>query len=403
MRWLGSKLIQLDTVKLPAGFAKRKKEPHVKELARSIEANGVIALPVVRAKPRELVAGGDRFAALQLLGITRHEVRLVEGTDEEMEILMLEENLLRRRGDDYDAMTRRLVELTTGKIAVGASPAGSVPFAPDVELQAELATNATPRPVGRPKTAKGLAREEVAKATGRTPEAVRQAEKRARQEAQATDAPGPDAHMPPPVDTFDLELADAVVNDWFPRVRVVQEVLRDVERKLDSAQRRLSADLKNGANIQAAAYSRTYQAVHDAAFAIRQAMPESVCPWCKAQLHLTPSCSGCNETGFVSKATLEGISPELLERGAYANVPDGRGGFKSIWPTPGGKGQKVTATILSDAHADYLVDRHLARAAKEKAPRSKPRMRIEDEHGNELVPPPEPPPAEETTDDGNPF
>jgi ParB-like chromosome segregation protein Spo0J len=116
IKWAGTKVIQLDTVKLPVGFAKRKKEPHVKELARSIERGGVISLPVVRAKPRELVAGGDRFAALMLLGITRHEVRLVEGTDQELRILTLEENVRRRRNDDYNALTRELVELTGEQI-----------------------------------------------------------------------------------------------------------------------------------------------------------------------------------------------------------------------------------------------------------------------------------------------
>ncbi len=361
MKWCGTKVIQLDTVKLPAGFAKRKKETHVRDLANSIEASGMIALPVVRAKPRELVAGGDRFAALQLLGITRHEVRLVEGTDDELEVLTIEENLTRRRGDDYDAMTARLVELTTGKVEALADMRVAALAAAD-QLQAEMTSNPEPRP-GRPKTAKGIAREEVAKATGRTPEAVRQSEKRARAE-EAEEAPGPVVPMPAPVDTFDLDLPDQVVNDWFPRVRVAQEVLRDADRKIAGVLRRLTSDLKNGSDIVLVAYSRTYQSVHDAADAIRRAMPESVCPWCKAQLYLTPSCSGCGETGFVSLSTLEGISPELLERGARAKVPDGKGGFKGL----GGPAPKV--------------ERKPAKGAR--------KLRIEDEAGNELVPEEEP-------------
>ncbi len=354
MKWLGTKVIKLDTIDVGSGFAKRKKELHVKELARSIEASGVIALPVVRSKPRELVAGGDRLAALMLLGITRHEVRMVEGTDAELEAITLEENLLRRRGDDYDAMTRRLVELTTGKVEeLG-----------DMRLAALAAADASaeePKKPGRPKTAKGLAREEVAKATGRTPEAIRQAEKRARhEEAAESDEPGPVVPMPAPVDTFDLELAEAVVNDWFPRVRVAQEVLRDADRKIAGVLRRLTMDLRQGSDIVTTAYSRTYQAVHDAADAIRRAIPESVCPWCKAQTYLTPSCSGCGETGFVSLSTLEGISPELLERGARAKVTDGKGGFKGL----GGPAPKV--------------ERKPAKGAR--------KLRIEDESGNELVP-----------------
>jgi ParB-like chromosome segregation protein Spo0J len=341
---------------VPTGFAKRKKEPHVKELARSIERGGVISLPVVRAKPRDLVAGGDRLAALMLLGITRHEVRLVEGTDQELRILTLEENVRRRRSDNYDAMTAELVELTGEQIEERRADEQE-------ELPANLATNSESEPTrgrGRPKTAKGEAREQVAAATGRTPEAVRQAEKRAKAEEKAAEEPAAGVPMPAPVDTFDLELAESVVRDLFPNVRVVQETLREAGKKVDASLRLITLNLKNGPALSMAAFSRTWQAVHDAADAIRRATPESVCPWCKCQLHRVEICGAC-VCGFVSGMALEGIAPELLERGSSAKVPDGRGGFESATGPKGGAPKNKPA----------------------KAPR---KLRIENEAGQELTP-----------------
>lgn len=367
MKWLGSKVIQLDTVKLPAGFAKRKKEPHVKELAKSIQRGGVISLPVVRAKPRDLVAGGDRLAALMLLGITRHEVRLVEGTDQELRILTLEENVRRRRSDNYDAMTAELVELTGEQIEERRAEEPE-------ELPANLTGNEEPEPrkAGRPKSAKGEARELVAAATGRTPEAVRQAEKRAKAEEKAKDdAPAPHAPMPPPVDTFDVELADSVVKDRFASVRAVQGALLEAGRKVGAALRLISSSLEGGDAIQKAAYTRTWRTVHDAADAIRRATPEAICPWCKCQLHRVDGCGGCGGTGFVSGPALEGISHELLERGLRAKVPDGKGGFEAATGPKGGDDLPRLAGIRSKA---------------EKPTKAKGKLRFEDENAADITP-----------------
>lgn len=361
MRYLGNKVVQLDTVKLPTGFAKRKKEPHVVELAASIKRGGLTNLPTVRVLKgvRYLGSGGDRFAALMLNKVTKHEVRLFEATDEEFRIHVLEENLRRRRNDDYDAMTRELVELTGEQIEERRAEEPA-------ELPATVTGNSDeaepPRKVGRPKSAKGEAREIVAAATGRTPEAVRQAEKRAKAEDKAKEeAPGPSAPMPPPVDTFDLELAEPVVRDWFASVRAVQETLRDAGRKVDGALRAITANLKNGDSIQQAAHVRTWQAVHEAADAIRRATPDSVCPWCKCQLNRVATCTGCSSTGFVSMDSIDQIAPELMERGADAKVPNGSGGFELL---SGAKGKPEKAKPAKGAR----------------------KLRVENEFGEDITP-----------------
>ena len=353
LKWLGIKDIQLDTVKLPVGHAKRKKEAHVKDLAESIERSGVIALPVVRVLPdktRALVAGGDRFAALQLLKFVKHEVRLVSGTDEEMEVLTIEENLTRRRGDNYDALASRLVEITTGKVQAAREEAKET--AEDEEPAEE-----PKRKPGRPKSAKAEAREEVAEQLGRSPEAIRAAEKRAKKEK--TEEPVGLTPMAPPIDTFDLELPEAVVNGLYPKIRVVQEALREAGRKVDGALRRLTMDLKfeDSAPVYKLAYDRTYESVQQAADNIRRAVPEMLCPWCKFAFAIRPDCTGCAGVGLVSKDTAWYCPPELLKRGPEAMVTNGRGGYMLLAapaekPT---KGKKSKGIRVEDANGNDIA------------------------------------------------
>lgn len=335
IQWLGTKRIKLDTIVLPAGFAKRKKEPHVARLAESIKAGGMIALPVVTDKPRKLVAGGDRLAALMLNKTASHEVRLVRGTPEEIEALMLEENLLRRRGDDYDAMTRRLVELHRGaieseaKAVVGRGKDGEELAAPPwsgAPTDADWKSTDTPKKRGRPKTSQGAARELVAKATGKSPEAVRQAEKRAKEaEKEAAKPPGP---PPPPVETWDLVLDSRTVKE-FEIVRICQAAIDETERFLKSALRSINA-LKDGGALAKAVHSRCASSVQEAGAVVRRAGVDAICPYCKHVPTLRKDCTGCGGTGYVSNDALDNIDAALKQKGSSAVVPDGRGGMMPI-------------------------------------------------------------------------
>jgi ParB-like chromosome segregation protein Spo0J len=311
-RWLGVKKVRLDTVVVPGDFAKRTKEQHVQDLADSIAKDGVISLPVVNAKTRRLVAGGDRLAALQILGIKQHEVRLVEGTPEELEAITIAENLWRRRGDDYNAMINRLVELT---------PRSEEPE--EQESMAKLASNPEPRRPGPPRSAARIAREVVAKQLGKTPEAVRWAERRARaKEAEAEAAKIPEEVRlaeKPPVTTYglpgalDTELARAIIE--------VQEKIDDADRHLRSAQRAIT-QLGELGSIGGPIASRLKSAIHTAADMVRRERPDSLCPCCKF-LPLRFKCTFCGGVGIVSNDKLAGVAPELLLSGDKAMVYDG--------------------------------------------------------------------------------
>lgn len=130
MRWLsGTKTVRASSLKLPLGYdlVNRVNQPHVIELAKSIRENGgkPAHLPVVHVPTWELVAGGDRFAALCLNGLRLRtpspdtdgliEVRAFEGTAEDVERLRRHENIHRRQ--DRDKWLREQVEAEAAALA----------------------------------------------------------------------------------------------------------------------------------------------------------------------------------------------------------------------------------------------------------------------------------------------
>ncbi len=362
-KWLGIRKIKLATIVVPGGFARRKKEPHVRELAESIARAGVISLPVIDAKTRRLVAGGDRLAALMLNKVTQHEMRLVQGTPEELEELTITENLRRRRGDDYDGMTARLVELVTGeKPTKAARHEDDEPDSND-ELPGELTENTLARPAGRPKTDKGAAREEVAKRLGKTPEAIRSAEKRARKrEAEAAEALVPEEQRlaeRPPVTTYGVTLSTENAR----AIVAVQELIDQADSYLRRAQGALTT-LKGVNAIGASLSARIQASMHQAADAVRRERPDSICPCCKLIVARVASCTFCGGLGVVSNDKLAGVAAELLVSGAKAVVPDGRGGFVPYARESGKVGQTTSQKVSA------------AKGAR--------KLRIEDEHGQEI-------------------
>lgn len=365
-KWLGVKKVKLDTIVLPGGFAKRKKEQHVLELAASIRHSGVISLPVVDSKTRKLVAGGDRLAALMTLKVAQHEVRMVTGTPDELEAITLEENVRRRRGDDYDGMIKRLIQLAV----IGGH-----------ELPAKVASKPAPEPepakVGRPKTERGTAREEVAAKLGKTPEAIRQADKRARRAEQEAEEEKIPVEVrlaeKPPITTFgvvlDVEFAKAIV--------AAQEQIDLADSYIRRAQGALTT-LKGQGSLGGPLHHRMQAEVHQAAVAVRRERPDSVCPCCKLIPALKFTCTFCGGIGVVSVDKLANVAPELLLSGEKAVVVDGKGGFFS-----------------------YARESAKPESAQKKSTAAKGarKLRIEDEHGNDLHPPDDVP-AVDLTEDG---
>ncbi len=338
----GTRKVKLADIVTEKGFGARKKAAHHESRKASIKKHGLINLIVIQDRTRKLLAGGDRLAALLALKVKFHEVRIFRGTEEEFEALQLAENIERRHNDDVDAMTKRYVELTMGEIekteqaaveaacieAVAANQkfGGTPDFVVHDGVQYDTRE---PAPVGRPKTAKGKAREAVAAATGKTPEAIRQAEKRARAKEKAAENPDqnpftdPGEPLAPPVETYGLPL---LTEEDAYQVVMAQGALEKVEGFLNKAQ----ASIANhaGADSLAALICKGIMAaLSNLGVDVRATYPRAVCAFCKLIPARRAKCKTCSSTGFVGVTEWLNAPEELAMGGDKAKVSDGKGGF----------------------------------------------------------------------------
>lgn len=329
---LGTVTVKLDTIDVEPGFKARLKEKHVRELADSIKESGLLEPIMVRekqgGKKRHIVIGRDRLAALMLLDVKQHEVQLVQGTDLEIETATLEENLVRRRGDDYDAMIARLVDIRAQQIQLEQEARE----AEEIEAAAKNADKAAgkkkePAKAGRKKSTKASATEAVAKAINKTPEAVRQAAKR--DAAAKKEAAAPVKTAADKLETWGLDLT-AEDQREFAAVVDVQEAMVEAMTEVKRAQKRLAAFEGLKSVPKAMAFSRTSPSFASTTEALKAAFPTAVCPYCALDRQRRLGCNGCGGSGYVGPVQLANIAPELKKRGRSKMVPDGRGGFELL-------------------------------------------------------------------------
>lgn len=307
MKWLGTREVKLSAIVLPGDFAGRKKAAHVAELAKSIEAIGVIEPPVLEAGSMRLIAGGDRVAAALAAGLKRIEVRLVEGSPRELERVRIEENL-RRRHDDRDELISQLLGLAEEDADAEPEEIIDTQCAITPQVGEKLPTAS-----GRPETSRGRAREEVAKALGMTTKAVARADERAAKkkrppEPEPAPAGGPPSKPPPPpaVDPLEALGFDSRGIDLAPslreEVRGAAGTCIEVSRMLGQCQRMVAMVQQTA--LGGAIHQRLYQKLHALAEEARSLKPASVCPACKAG-ETVLACTACRSTGVVTEAQVE--------------------------------------------------------------------------------------------------
>jgi hypothetical protein len=310
LRWMGYKQVAVKTIVLPSDVKRRQKLPHVIELAKSIAELGEepIHAPTIAAKTKKLIAGRDRMAALLLNEVSDCWVRLVEGTKQELADLEVDENL-HRRHDNRDELIARRVAKVEGQI--------------EAEIEAGELPDTAYGNAGRPKTARGEARERVARELGTTSEAVRAAEHRAT--AKASPAPSEGKPLVPPVEIWGLPIPEAMPGYEFAEIVNVQREIDAADKALRAAQAALTKLGEGGGcgviGQRLAAMLRAN--VHDVAAAVRRARPAALCPYCKGIVERRAKCTGCQGIGYVGEEALEGIADELKRPGAGAMVFDG--------------------------------------------------------------------------------
>jgi len=291
MQFLNIRRITINALTLPSDIKARMKAPHVAELAKSIEALGgePAEMPLIRLGTREVIAGRDRIAACMLLKIPRIDVRVVDGTDAELAQLELDENL-RRRQDNRTSMLAQAVKLE--KAAIEAAEA---------ETKGKAKEAGTVVPPKERKTAKGKAREAVAKKAGIKPESARKAEQRA--EAKANPKPAPAEK--PPIDLMGHEMSAATLKT-IGRVVMLCET---VEASAKYQQRDIS---NNAAILPGGVTVRLMDAAKELQAAAAAVKPVAICYECKGQGD--EKCKVCKGAHYARAEQMVNVPAEKLAR-----------------------------------------------------------------------------------------
>ena len=301
-----------------ADIRRRMKEPHVKELAADIKARGEspIHAPAIRADSNGLLAGRDRMAALMVNKAKSIWVHRAECTDQEARALELAENIY-RRADNRSELLAELQRITEQRISAEQD---------DARARGEAV------PAGNTNSPAAQARREVARAAGVRPASVKRAEIRVTQRAASvTVSPMPDSasepeeeanaggaiELPPKFQTFGLDVPFA------SRAAIATAVneLGDWANDFNALLRRLTEIEKQGGYAVAPAHlQRIRERFEQAGHAVRDAVPTSLCFYCKAQPASTPTCPACGQTGVVGRHGGDNVPPELKQGGAAARV-----------------------------------------------------------------------------------
>lgn len=364
-----------------ADIRRRMKEPHVKELAADIAARGdaPIHAPTVRANALTLICGRDRLAALMVNKVKTTWVHAVECTDQEAAEMERAENLYRR---PYDAAARskllaELVALKEQQIR-GAAIGDSVPDRDDASKS--------------DKQVKVEARRAVARAAGITPGAVKKAEQRAAAAAEQDSAspsgplaPGGSKHapdvaenpapiaLPPGFNAFELDVPEASRSVIDTTAKWLGEWAQDISNVL----RELTEMEKRGPYAVASAQlQKIRDALQGAGHAIRDAIPASLCWYCKAQPAVTPTCHPCGQTGVAGRHGGDNVPPEAQLAGANA-----RCAVNGEWVLVSEALGEVVAgmekvQVMSLAGTPMTVTKKFADAVAARAAAAKPAKRI---------------------------
>jgi len=291
VRKLGIKTVRIDRLSLPGDFRDRLEKPHVGERAESIEKHGLLQYPLVRKADKLLISGCDRVAAHVKLGREEIDVEMVEATDNEVEEVRLVENVERRHEPDRQAEDiAKLIDFYAKR-------------------EEEEADPEEPKKPGRPKKSTTKARERVARQKNVKAESIaRQQRRKQERERKKAEAEAQEEAPPPvvidlrgiPMSKEDLEAAAAV-----------KERLTQADNKLRAAQTIITSIETD--EMPFAEYSRNavYDAIHDAAVAIRQMTPATACPFCKMIPMLRDNCVGCSSNAYLMTKQVEQV-PDAL-------------------------------------------------------------------------------------------
>jgi hypothetical protein len=305
----------------PGDVPKRQKTQNVLDLAEDFKKYGRPLHPLTLQKTKrglEVVIGRDRFSAGALVKAKSVPAQVVlEATPAELLEIEIKENL-HRRHDDKAVLTKRLVDKA------------------EAVVSARVSANADAEPAGpgRPVTPRGEARRLVAEQSGRTVEAVRKAETRAKEREEAQ--PGnrdtaQAAPAAPPIDTH----GRAFPAGWIPRVEIINEALDAMDKAARAAQAACSlldgSSAKGIGGWKPALLQRLRELFHTAGAQARAARPAHVCPLCTEDRTVydvdakKPHCKLCGDERTLTQEQWDALPAEqrdgVVAPDAYMSGP----------------------------------------------------------------------------------
>lgn len=331
MKFIGVKRLKIEALKLPGDWKKILKSDDAGTLAESLAHVPILQRPGVRKKDRAVIWGRHRLAALHIDGQRSAEVDLWDCSDEELALAKDVENAFRRGPDVMSRM--RLIERWAKEIAdARAEDAGEKPEAAERNKRDNVPVIAQR---GKPKTAKGEARERVAALAGVTPETLRKQEQRAKAKEPAKpiewgDMSGPGGkeladqhHWIAQLRSFEYYgLIDLVTEDF---ARLVVETRRAIDQVDKDLRRTLAGITEMEKTISPSVFAdldlqTVYSRIQQQASALRAIYPVALCPYCKGVSDLMRRCKGCNGLSTVGQEALDRAPEELRAGGDGAGV-----------------------------------------------------------------------------------
>jgi hypothetical protein len=319
MNIIGFQDIAIDDLALPSNWEAILAEAETQDIAESVARIGIIHEPVVRSEHigaggMVLIAGRHRVAACVKRGATEVFCKVIECTDLEAELLTREENA--QRWHNPQKRKEILLDLRGFYTKL---------FEKRPELAPQVPDRGKGTKGGRPKTAQGKADLVIAKLTGTSPRSgrVRNWREHRAEVVKATIA-GPlppvkdsDWLVPPantaiptpppvPIETFGLAVGD----DFLAGVTAIRAHMMKAHDLAAAAQGQLT-QLEKLDLYPKGRLDRLRSALHDATAMLGDAIPVSLCGFCKGLPGAVETCAACLSCSIMGTADLGRVPQEL--------------------------------------------------------------------------------------------
>ncbi len=287
--------MRIAALHLPGDMHHRVDTQRVELLAESIARHGLLQPPTIRMPHRTVIAGRDRLAACMKLGRIDVEVITVQCTDRVADILERIEDAHRRHDQEEKAQkTLELVNLYEVE-----------------ERERESDERAIDQGPGRPKGARGRARDRVAWLRGIQPDSVRKAEQRAKRK-------GPPEKSC--INDLGIEIDVSILNTS----QAIQKHLDICLNHVRQAKIELTKLEHSKLGLGPLELPHYQQLLDDTSAGLRNERPDSLCPYCKGIGGYQQRCTPCNGGGWVGRMRMENVPDQLLSEEPVVVMSNGR-------------------------------------------------------------------------------